>query len=521
MSFRIKSFLSSLFIIFFSAYATYGQLLFTLPKPDTSEVRLTPLQELRRDIDVLLDSPDFSNAFVGVSVFSIESGEYFYQYNDSKNFVPASSLKLITTATAQKYLGADYRFRTRLYLNGEIRDNGVFVGDVYVRGYGDPTFSKKFSDSSNTILNYFADVLDSVGVKQIKGNIIGDDNFFDEADYPAGWNWDDMIHPYSAQISALSINDNAIEIRVKSGDSVGAPAEFYVKDNCGYAQIINNVRTVKENEPTIINPYRERGENVIEIYGTISYDSSDAFEKSISITIDNPTLYFLTLFRNVLEKRKMQHKGALLDIDDLNYEPGYHNMKLIAENLSIELREIIKPINEKSHNLASEIILKTIGAETLGFGSTAAGIEQVKKFISRLGVPPEKISIADGSGLSRLNLISPKYMTTFLSGIYRSSYREDFINSLAAAGEKGTLKRRMRGSLAENKVYAKTGSMNNLSTLSGYVWTRDGEPLAFSIMALNYTVPISLAHNLQDMICMRLVGFSRKAYEREGNKGGK
>jgi D-alanyl-D-alanine carboxypeptidase/D-alanyl-D-alanine-endopeptidase (penicillin-binding protein 4) len=221
-------------------------------------------------------------------------------------------------------------------------------------------------------------------------------------------------------------------------------------------------------------------------------------------------LYLLNIFREILEDKQIRFRGALLDIDDWNEKLSYLNLDPIIIIESIPLFEIIKIINKESHNLSAELLLKTIGKESSGIGTYEAGIEKIKEFLEISGISPENMVIVDGSGLSRFNLISPRYQINLLSWIYRSDYKNELLNSLAVPGENGTLERRMKRSLAEKNVIAKTGSMNNVNNIMGYVQTRDGETLAFSIMMQNFTVPSSLARNLQDLILMRLASFSRK-----------
>lgn len=469
----------------------------------------TSLNELKKDINALINNPDFSNAAIGISVQSVETGEYFYRLNEAKNFIPASGLKLITTSAALHYLGEDYQYQTSLYLDGELFENGEFVGNVIIKGTGDPTISSYFMDDPVDILDNWGQLLDSLGIRSIRGNIIGDDLAFDDIYYGPGWSWDDMTFPYSAQVSALSINDNRVDIVIKAGRRSGQRADFDVLPENSYVRVINNVETVGYSGITEIFPNREQRTNIIELFGTINLDSTRQNSSVVSVAIDNPTLYFLNLFKKTIEEHKIRFRGALLDISDWNEPLDYYKMKLISTYNSIPLKDIIKVVNKQSHNLAADILLKTIGREKTDEGSFGKGITMVQKYLARIGIPPDNIYLVDGSGLSRLNLISPKYITTLLSNTYRNEHRDIFINSLAMPGEEGTLKRRMKNSRAEEAVMAKTGSMNGISTISGFVITRDKEMLAFSIMIMNYTVPLSLAHNMQDLILMRLASFSR------------
>ena len=159
--------------LFISSVDGFG----TLLQPPDSTVKLNKLKELRSDIDALLDNPDFSTGFIGICIQSIETGEYFYRLNDTKNFIPASTLKLLTTSASIDYLGKDFKFTTKLYLDGEIKENGEFTGNIIIRGGGDPTLSKYFHPNPISILDKWAIILDSLGINSIKGNIIADDSY--------------------------------------------------------------------------------------------------------------------------------------------------------------------------------------------------------------------------------------------------------------------------------------------------------------------------------------------------------
>lgn len=504
----IRLVLFSIFSICVLANVSESQVLFNLPKQDTVK-RVAPIPELQNDLTAILNNPEFSNGFIGISVVSAQTGEVLFSMNDKKNFIPASNLKLLTTATALRYLGADYKFQTRMYLDGEIEENGVFIGDIYIRGYGDPSLSDYFYVEPLTILNFFINKFDSLGIKSISGNIIGDDNFFDDSYYSSGWQIDDLLYPFSAQTNALSILDNKVEIEITAGDTIGSPTTAEITPDITYIQVNNHVVTTGTDEPANIFAERNPGTNIIDVNGNLVLDSLSSVKKKISVTIDNPTLYFLNTFKTLLENNKIKIRGALIDIDDMDYLPDYTTLQNYYSYFSHSLSDIIKVVNKQSHNLASEMLLKTIARETLGYGSTANGIDQEKKFLSKTGIDIKNLSIVDGSGLSRMNLISPFDITTLLGYVYRSEYKDAFMLSLAVAGVDGTMQRRMTKTFAERRVKAKTGSMNNTSTLSGYVYTRDDEALAFSIMLMNYTVPIVQAQNLQDIICMRLATFSR------------
>lgn len=508
---RLFSRIAAIFAIAFIAAFSYGYAQ-TQPKdtlkPEQSQ--LNPLQELRSDITSLLDNPDFANSFVGISVISLETGENLIRINDAKNFIPASSLKLFTVSAALDYLGKDFRFSTAMFLDGELLDNGEFKGNVIIRGSGDPSMSSFFYENPVEILDEWAMKLDSAGIRTIRGNLICDDNYFDNVGYAPGWAFDDLVYPYSAQVKAIAINDNKLDIIVEQGDTIGKPARiFYYPDNT-FVRIINNVRTVSPNTFSNITPVRECRSNIIELNGQIAFDTLKTAQVKISVTVDMPELYMPNIFREALLRRQIRFYGAVIEIDDYNEKIDYAQLHHFTLHEAPPLSEIIKVVNKHSHNLTAEMVFKTIAKETTGIGSFSKGAEQVLKFASKAGIKSQDINIVDGSGLSRMNLVSPRSFTALLSYIYRSDFKKEFEESLAKPGGNGTLKRRMRHTLAEKNVRAKTGTMNNVSTICGFVTTRDKEELAFSIMMNNQTVPTNLSQNLQDLILMRLASFSRK-----------
>lgn len=480
-------------------------------KSERRVVRYSPVRELQADVDGILAAPEFANANIGISVLSIETGEYFYRKNEAKNFTPASTQKIFTTSTALDYLGKDFRFITRWYLDGTLLPSGEFVGNIIVRGAGDPSLGTYFYPDPLDILTEAAIKLDSLGVRAVRGNIIADDSYFDDNIYGAGWQLDDVAYPYSAQINALSINDNTVELWALPGQAVGEPARIRVIPENSFVRVVNNVTTAAPGEPAIVIPYREQTENTIELRGKIPLEPKGAAEPmKIAVTVHNPPLFFLHLFKQALEKYGIRVRGSLMSADDWNEPLGYKNLPPFYEHASPPLSEIVAVINKFSHNLGAEMLLKTLGKESSGVGSSAKGVETVKKFVTRHGIAAESFSMVDGSGLSRLNLISPQAECALLAGIYRSQNKEDFWLSLPIPAAQGTLRNRMLHTRAEKFVRAKTGSMNNVSGLAGYAITRDGEPLAFSILINGFTVPQALAENIEDLVCMRLASFTRK-----------
>jgi serine-type D-Ala-D-Ala carboxypeptidase/endopeptidase (penicillin-binding protein 4) len=504
------AFVICLFILLIFHNSSISQILFKIPKPDTS-LRQSPLESLKFDFDALNEVTELKDAHLGISVYSIDKRELLYTYNSQKKFIPASIEKLFTTSTALRYLGQDYKFRTRIYLDGQISNDGEFLGDIIIRSYGDPSLSEYFTKNPLGIFEFLVSILDSLNINTITGNLIGDDNFFDDAYYCQGWQIDDIPYKFSAQINALSVFDNSINIRVIGADDIGAYARIIFEPEISNIRIDNQVIISESNTSANIIPVRQPGENNISLFGNIPFDSSSRNVEDISVTIENPTQYFLNIVKLYLNKNNIQFKGALIDIDDIDFLPDYSLIDNYFTYYSCPLSEIIKVINKQSHNLASEMLLKTIAREYLGYGSTENGIKLIKRYLQKkMNIFPDSIQIVDGSGLSRMNLVSPAQITQFLTSVYNSDFRKIFISSLSVPGEKGTLRRRLINTFAENRIWAKTGTMNNVSAICGYVKTKDNENLAFSIMMMNFTNTISAIQNLQDMICMRLASFQRE-----------
>jgi len=474
--------------------------------PKDSEALLA----LQRDLDDIFNDPNFSNAHWGVVIQSLETGEYFYKRNENKSFMPASNMKLFTTAAALVKLTPNYKYVTRLRTKGQV-GQGTLRGDVVIQGSGDPTISGRFSGGNVTkTFEDWADSLSALGIKEIDGDIIGDDNCFDDQDVASGWSldWNEDVYWYSAYISGLTFNDNCVDVIIAPGDSIGKPAKITLNPDTRYATIVNEITTASAESTLTIDYYRERGTNIIHAYGKFPINKSQRVE---SLTINNPTLYTATVMKETFERKGIKVRGQVFDVDDLpGKQVDYQGMRTLATYTSPSLAEIVKVINKKSQNLYAEQVFKTIGKEIGGKGSIAKATEIVKEFFSGIGIDPDKLMIYDGSGLSRLNMVTPGQIVTLLTYMSKHKYWKEFYDSLPIAGVDGSLEGRMKGTQAENNVRAKTGFVQYVRTLSGYVLTKDDEHLVFSLMVNNYTVPTSLANNIQDLVCVRLANFSRK-----------
>jgi D-alanyl-D-alanine carboxypeptidase/D-alanyl-D-alanine-endopeptidase (penicillin-binding protein 4) len=467
---------------------------------------LSTLPEFWSQMDDIFNDPSFSNANWGVLIQSLETGEYFYKRNEDKLFLPASSLKLFTTSAAINLLGPEYRFTTNIYKHGPI-DGSILKGDIIVQGRGDPTISARFYGGDMLMVyKLWADSLQNLGIEEIDGNIIGDDSEFDDRGLGEGWSWDDESYWYSAQSSAISFNDNCVNI------SVGVTkdkkkAKILVDPFTKYVVITNEVTVVPKDSTTNIDVYRERGTNIITVTGTIKENSDTV---NTFCTVNNPTQFAMVTLKHVLETRGIKIDGSAMVVGDLPKPIDYRDANLLFVNSSPPLREIIKVVNKNSQNFYAEQILKTIGLEADHYGTVENGVEAELDVFKDMGINTDGMVLVDGSGLSRLDFVTPRHFVSILNYMYKSKYFIPFYNSLPIAGEDGTMGTRLKGTRADGKIRAKTGYLTAVRSLCGYAWTAENEPIAFAIIANNFNVPVKLAENIQDLVCLRLANFKRK-----------
>ncbi len=481
------------------------------------------IRRLRNPIDRLLDAEPFQNGFWGVHIVDIESGRVLYARNAGKSFVPASNTKLYTTAAALDLLGPDYRFETRLYVDGMVDEEGVLHGNVIVRGGADPTLGGHYlSDSGDwdedidalRIFRDWADSLRTAGIRRITGDLIGDDDVIDDVPLGVNWSWDDETWYYSAQLGGLAFHDNVIHLYV-DGRTPGMPANLTWEPlNTDYIQVIN--RTITTEPGTVLKEgySRQRGANTIEVTTRVPAGYSELEE----ITVENPTGYTVYVLREALLRSGIAVAGDPVDVDALSIKPAYEtpSYRRVAIHRSAPLPEIASLINKPSQNLYADLLMKILGAalpqedSDLDPGSAAMGIETAMGTFARAGVDTSAIRLVDGSGLSRLNLVAPEMTTALLSFMWTHPYtevRDAFYDSLPVAGQSGSLKHRMRQGLATGNMRGKTGTLTFASSLSGYVRANDERMLAFSIMSNHHISGSTDIRRIQDAIVELLAGF--------------
>ncbi len=430
------------------------------------------------EIDSLFNEEMFEHAHWGVLIKSLDTGKEWYSRNSKKVFMPASNEKIITTAAALSNLGPEFRFETRLSIRGEIKDS-VLDGDLVVWSNGDPTMYTRFYDDPRDVFYNWADILDSIGIKIITGNIIGNDNAFDDNHLGYGWSYGGLDTWYSAEVGALQLNENYIDFTIIPPDN--SPDSVMIVPNLpsGYYKVINNIE-VSDTGRNRLQYERKIGENIIHFSGRVR-TGSRMLERSPSIT--NPTLFYVTVLHEVLLEKGISVNGKPIDIDTIEeWDEDAAKDSLLIQHYSPELSEMLKVLMKRSQNLYAETMVRVLGWKYDSLGSFLNGKKIVDSTLASFGVPEKSYRFMDGSGLSRYNYVSPETIIKVLEGMYNSEYKDVWLNTFPIGGIDGTLKERFIDNSAQGIVRAKTGTISNVRGLSGYVKTRKGENIVFSFL---------------------------------------
>jgi len=480
----------------------------TIQKPHVSPLPRFPAlaghrMRLAYALDTLIEHSGVDMAFWGVSVREAGSDRVIYERNARRLFMPASNMKLYTTAAALCLLGPDFRYATTFYIDGEITPDSVLRGNLIIRGSGDPTWSWRFYDHNyDSLYLAFADSLLAHGVRRIDGDIIGDDDVFTDEPLGYGWSWDDEPYYYAAQITGLSYNENYVDIRI-TPTKVGSPVKLEKFPPTSYLQLDNELITTDVDTLPEWKSGRERGRNLGWFRGWYPRSTGVKWD---ALTVENPTLFTVWVLKEYLQRAGIEVRGQPRDGDDILEEKHYDDRwKPLFTHYSPPLSEIIAKVNKPSQNFIAECLQRTLGAMFRGEGSNEAGIEVEMALFDSLGMDTQNLTIVDGSGLSRHNLVAPANTVSLLQMMWRHPYRAIYMASLATPGEEhSTLAHRMQGTPLEGNLWAKTGYMEYVRSLSGYLLTRHKKWLVFSLMVNHYTIPTREINRIQDRICLLL-----------------
>lgn len=432
-------------------------------------------------INQILQDERLDGALAGVSIREADSGEKIYDHFGDIRLVPASNIKLFTAAAAFETLGENHRFTTEIHTDGEIKGK-MLKGNLYLKGKGDPTLLQEDFEQ-------FAQDLKSLGIQKIKGDLIGDDSWYDDIRLSEDITWQDEVYYYGAQVSALTASPNkdydagSVIVEVNPGDSAGTEPKVSLSPETDYVSIVNRAKTVQAGQPKTVSISREHGTNQIVIEGNIPIEGSRTREW---IAVDEPSGYALDLFENALLAEGIEWAGK----HQLEMGETPVNSTLLLEHESMTLAELAIPFMKLSNNGHGEVLVKEMGRAVQGKGSWEAGLEVMEDVSGTLGINSDTILLRDGSGMSHVNLIPVNEVSQLLFSVQNKEWFDSYVNSLPVAGDSerfvgGTLRNRMKDTAAQQNVKAKTGTLTAVSALSGYATTKDGKPLIFSIIINN------------------------------------
>ena len=475
-------------------------------QPSTA-VRVNPaaVRALDADLDRIFNAAITENAVWGVQVKSLDSGRLLYSRNASTLMMPASNMKIVTLAAAAQTLGWDYRFKTTLETTAPVED-GVLKGDLIVRGTGDPTINTR-NGRATAVFDEWAAALRAAGITRIEGTIAGDASAFDERGLGQGWAWDYLEAGYAAPSGALEYNENIAAVSIRPGAKPGDAAELQIGPGTGLG-LLYHVRTGEPGSRTAITLERRTYDNYLDVSGSIAVDATPVTR---DVAVVSPTKYFAQALLLGLIQRGIPVGRTAVDLAERPPDAVNLPRRVVHESLSPPLRDIATTMMKVSQNLYAETLLKAIGAAKTGRGTAGAGRSAASEVFTAWGIPENAYVHADGSGLSRYGYVTPAMVVTLLERLHADvRHRDAFVATLPIAGKDGTISTRLRATRAEGNAVAKTGSISNVRALSGYVRTRDGELLAFSILANNFTAPAATINWMTDLAVETLSNYTNR-----------
>lgn len=457
--------------------------------------------ELVRAIDQILAVPGLQTGFQGILIQSLSDGVTLYERNADHVFLPASNNKLLTSGAALALLGKDFTYHTKLFRTGTLDSVGTLHGDLILQGAGDPIL---MPDDLLVLARqaYIA------GIRRIQGDVRYDDSRFDHLWLGYSWEWDDEPFDYSAQISALNLNENVVAVQPQPGRKVGDPIRITVSPTDRYTTVVNKAVTGPSKSKASLVIDRKRGQNVIAVSGSLPIDAAAKDNPSVPVTIEEPSRFTTTVLAEDLSKVGIRVHGQAREGSPVPAEAT-----LVAEHVSPPLTVILQKLNKPSDNLIAECLLKTIGAVQKGKGTGGeggTGAQAARVWLAQIGLDVSRLQQADGSGLSRVNYVSPRNLVRLLIALHGRTDFPVFYDSLPIAGIDGTLRNRLKGTRAANNCHAKTGTMSHVSSLSGYITTREGETLVFSILMNGHLTGNRVCSTAQDAIVVLLADYTRK-----------
>jgi len=453
---------------------------------------------LQDDLTALFQNESPQGTQWSVLFETAEGEKNVFSLTPDIHLIPASNMKIVISAAALLALGPDYVYETTLYRTGVLMDDNVH-GNLVVMGTGDPSIGGRFNGGDLTeTFRQWAAKLKQKKMTVITGDIIGVDYAFDDKRHGLNWQEVDLVEWYAAEISALSFNDSCIDLIITGASSPGKKALVKKDPPTKYIKIINQVKTVRtRKQERIIEYKRDPKSTMLTVSGAIRKKSKIQEYASVP----NPTLFFLTVLKETLEKEGIQIQGKVRAAKRKEAQLLQENWHEITAHRSPPLSDLVKVCLTNSQNLYAELFLKTLGLRAYGRGTHNSGVLTVKDVLFMNGCSMDGEYIADGSGLSRDNRLSARTLTKILRCMNESKHAEVFRSCLPQSGTSGTLKQRMKDSSAYQRVFAKTGTLNGSRALSGYLKAKSGKEYIFSMLANGAKKDSSRFNKMMDKAC--------------------
>jgi D-alanyl-D-alanine carboxypeptidase/D-alanyl-D-alanine-endopeptidase (penicillin-binding protein 4) len=484
----------------------------------------THSHSLARQIDAILHASPAGRGFWGIEVVRLSDGEILYARNTQHLFQPASNMKMFTTSAALSTLGPKFIFRTTVESSAAPDASGR-VPDLVLVGRGDPNLGSRvvpYQYNSEPRLpadldfEELADQIVAKGVREVTGNLVADDTYYVYQPYGTDWAVDDLYWDYGAPITALAFNDNSLKLEIQPAAFAGPDAEITISPGGGYYKVMDDVATTTSGIPAKVQINRFPGSMELDLWGHIPVDSVGVDEE---ISIENPPLFIGDMFRKLLKQRGVKVDGQVVvhevtpgQAASQTHPPQPVKRVVLAEHDSLPLSQDIKVTLKVSQNLHAEMLLRTMSRVLDNQGSLEGGLDILNSFAQKVGISSEEVQFAGGSGLSRETLVTPNALMKLLQYNARAPYFQAFYDALPVAGVDGTLADRFHNTPLEGRIHAKTGSLEHVNALSGYMNLPRERCLAFVIVGNDHPLHWSDATKVIDKIALQI--YRHYAYRR-------
>lgn len=413
----------------------------------------------------------------------------------------ASNSKLFIVAALMQEPGVEHRLETQLYGDGYLDNEGIWHGDLHFKGAGDPSFDEHFYDSGPfTVFDSFIEQIKAAGIQEIRGNIFGNIRLFDDQPYPPGWEWNDLSFYYAPELSALSFNGNCVDLSVQASGEIGDRPEIsWFPYDTDYVQFVNEQRITPENISYNESYERILGSNTILLRSTLP----QGYLETECLSVADPAGYFLDSFRKHAARNGILQQGSLI-VDRIRRP--WEEYRLLASHRSEPLLMMLERVNKKSDNLYAEMLTKVLSARRFGHeGSTESGLELIKGILRQeTQIDTSRVQLRDASGMSSANISNAYVISSLLHNMYYSEQRQNWLTTLPLAGHSGSIRHRFLRSPLYGNLYAKTGFITGVRTLSGYFTAQSGRVYSFSLLTNNYLSKTKVIDQLHEQILNEL-----------------